>query len=298
MEVLSQNRSVYDTITQKIADAIRDGAGPFKMPWHTDGSWMSLPINVFTEAYYRGVNILTLWLDAKDKGYPSSRWASYRQWQKLGAQVRKGERGSLITFYQKNEPEEDDAEDTRPPFVLRVSHVFNAAQVDGWEQSVGDPPPAVELDRQVAAFVEAIGARVNHGYRVARYRLDLDTVEMPSPAWFFDTGTRTASQAYHAILLHELIHWSGAGHRIGREFGKTFGDKSYAFEELIAELGSAFLCSTFGIANEPRSDHAAYVGSWLKVLDRDRRAIFTAASKAQEAINYLSALAFENGFKS
>jgi antirestriction protein ArdC len=297
MQVLSQKTSVHHTITRKIADAIQSGAGPYKMPWHSDQGWMALPINVVTEAYYRGVNVLSLWIDAKTKGFTTSHWATYRQWRTLGAQVRKGERGSVVIFYKRMEAGEEASPAHEAParhFLLRAFYVFNAAQVDGWAPPLPLQLPSFEIDKQVEAFVSATGARVRHGFANARYRLDLDDIEMPSPAWFFDSPTSSASQSYHAVLLHELIHWSGASHRIGREFGKRFGDRTYAFEELVAELGAAFLCAAFGISNEPRPDHAAYVRSWLEILGHDTKAIFTAASKAQEAVEYLSAMATEN----
>ncbi|MEI9932646.1 MAG: zincin-like metallopeptidase domain-containing protein [Rhizomicrobium sp.] len=142
--------------------------------------------------------------------------------------------------------------------------------------------------------------RLGHGcprpydFQRALYRRDLDDIEMPSPAWFTGSPTSSPVQAFYATLLHEVTHWTGARHRLDREFGKRFGDHAYAFEELVAELGAAFLCATFGIANEPRPDHAAYLSSWLKVLEQDTRAIFLAASKAQEAAEYLEHLAAVN----
>jgi antirestriction protein ArdC len=117
---------------------------------------------------------------------------------------------------------------------------------------------------------------------------------MPSPAWFTGSSTSTSLETYYATLLHELTHWTGATYRLGREFGKRYGDHAYAFEELVAELGAAFLCAELGIANEPRPDHAAYLGPWLKVLEEDSRAIFRAASLAQQAVEYLTGLAENN----
>jgi antirestriction protein ArdC len=152
----------------------------------------------------------------------------------------------------------------------------------------------VTINEQVAAFIQATGADIRHGFHAARYRRDLDCIEMPNPELFIGTGTSSPIEAYHAVLGHECIHWSGAVHRLNREFGQRFGDKAYAFEEIIAELGAAFLCSAFRIVNEPRPDHAAYVVSWLEILDRDTKAIFTAASKAQEAVEFLIHLAAAN----
>jgi antirestriction protein ArdC len=290
--VLSSKFNVYGAITEKIARAIRDQKGTFAMPWHSGQAPLMFPVNAATENAYRGVNILSLWVDALRKGFASGYWASYRQWQSLGAQVRYGERGCLIFFYKKLEPTETEgtAEDA-PRYIGKASWVFNACQVEGWTQPEPRPSSRVEIDNTVAAFVEATDARIYHGYQVARYRRDLDCIEMPSTAWFRDTATSTAAQGYHATLFHELTHWTGPAHRCDREFGNRFGDHAYAFEELVAELGAAFLCAAFKIANEPRPDHAAYAAEWLEVLGGDPKAIFTAAHKAQEAIEYLSVLA-------
>jgi antirestriction protein ArdC len=288
VEVSSQRRDVYRAITQKIADAVEAGEGEYRMPWHSPERPAMLPTNATTYAPYRGVNVVSLWVDAFKKGYASGMWASYKQWQEAGAQVRKGERGSLIIFYkdlQTGEANEDGKTERR--FVAKASHVFNVAQVSGWQPELPLPASEHVVDQTVEAFVAATRARVDHGYSTARYRRDLDSIEMPHPAWFTAGNGSTASKAYYAILLHELTHWTGASHRLDRQFGERFGDNAYAFEELVAELGAAFLCAELGLANEPRPDHAAYVRHWLQVLDNDPRAIFTAASRAQMAAAYL-----------
>jgi len=293
--VLSRKFNVYSAITEKIVRAIKNAKGTYQMPWHTGDLPVQVPTNAVTDHPYRGVNILSLWIDAMTKGYSSGVWASYKQWQTLGAQVRRGEHGSIIIFYKQFDQTEEEKEEGEPVrYVARASWVFNAAQCEGW---LPPAPPArlsnVAIDEGVGAFIAATGAQVDHGYNMARYRIDLDRIEMPSPSWFFDTRTRTATQAYHGVLLHELTHWTGASHRIGRDLRNRFGTRAYAFEELVAELGAAFMCAAFKIANEPRQDHAAYVATWLEVLNDDPKAIFTAATKAQEAIEYLGNLAAE-----
>lgn len=291
-QVLSHRQDIYVTITTNIIETMTSGTGKFKMPWHTADNRASLPTNASTEASYRGINILALWAEAIARNYPFGLWASYRQWQKVGAQVRKGERGTTIVFYKKIEDETDETE--RPRHILTASRVFNVAQVEGWIPPDVPRIPEFEIDKRVEAFTEAIGAKVRHGFATACYRLDLDDIEMPSAAWFVGTATSSPSQSYHAVRLHETIHWSGAPHRLNRQFGQRFGDQAYAFEELVAELGAAFLCAIFGIANEPRPDHAAYLSAWLKVLRDDRKAIFAAASQAQQAVEYLRQLAGES----
>lgn len=296
--VLSQDSrtDLYRTITDKIVEAMKGDLRAYKMPWHSVGQPVGLPINISTYTPYRGINILSLWIEALAKQYPTGHWASYRQWQSLGAQVRKGERGSLIVFYKRIEQHGDakSAEEAKPRTVFTSSYVFNAAQVEGWTPELTLPFAEFQIDHHLEAFVKAVGVKVRHGFRTPVYRRDLDDIEMPSPSWFVGTATSSSAQSYYAILLHELTHWTGASHRLDREFGRRFGDQAYAMEELVAELGAAFLCATFGIANEPRPDHAQYLASWLKVLEDDPRAIFTASTRAQEATQFLVDLSEAN----
>ena len=297
-KVLSKSKmNVYDAVTQKIVAAIEEGVGTYKTPWHTGGSAIKLPTNAATHAEYRGINVVALWAEAASRNYANGLWASYKQWQSLGAQVRHGERGALIVFYKRAEltpTETADEAATELRFFARASWVFNVAQVDGYIPVLPERRNEVERIAEAEAFVKATEARIAHGYGMACYRRKLDLIEMPHAECFVGSGTSSPTEAYYATLLHELTHWSGAEHRLNREFGKRYGDDQYAMEELVAELGAAFMCAAFGIALEPRPDHAAYVSSWLKVLGRDNRAIFTAASKAQEAFEHLAHLATRN----
>jgi antirestriction protein ArdC len=292
--------NVYEAVTEKIIQAIRKGACMYVMPWHGGGPATAIPVNAVTQAPYRGVNILALWAEAVIKGYESGYWASYRQWNGIGAQVRRGERGSVVVFFKKIEDQEDkeDAEGTAGPrLVARAFRVFNSAQVDGWDE----PPPARIPEffaiQEIDAFVTATGAGVRHGAPMARFIPKEDIIEMPDRERFIGTATSTSTESYYSVLLHELTHWSGVPHRLNREFGRRFGDRAYAMEELVAELGAAFLCAALGIANEPRQDHAAYVANWLEVLDRDHKAVFAAASQAQKAVEYLAKLAKTKGWQ-
>lgn len=289
---------VFGSITAKIVAAIEAGAGATTMPWHGGILSPNFPINAATDKPYRGVNVVALWVDAMSKRYISGYWASYKQWQTLGAQVRKGERGSIIVFYKPLDQLELGAQNAAPGeelvesfrFVARATHVFNWEQVDGWQPPISTPKSPVTINEEIAAFIAAIGADVRHGSRAVYHRVE-DYIEMPSPDMFIGTVVSSATEAYHAVLLHEVTHWVGGPSRLNREFGKRFGDKAYAFEELIAELGAAFMCSAFRITNEPRPDHAAYISSWLDILNRDTKAVFTAASRAQEAVLFLKELA-------
>jgi antirestriction protein ArdC len=289
--VPSQSKfNVYSAITESIVESIKAGAGTFTMPWHGSGA-AGRPQNASTEARYRGINILALWVAAVRRDFPTGYWASFKQWQRLGAHVRKGEHGATIVFYKEIEPDPSNEQDDRPRLMGRASRVFNAAQVEGWSAPELDTPSRISPIEAVEAFASATDAVIRHGGAVAQYCCSEDIIEMPDHNRFHGSKTSTPTETYYSTLLHELTHWSGAPHRLDRRFEDRFGDKEHAFEELIAELGAAFLCSSLGITNEPRPDHAAYVAHWLEILDHDHRAVFTAAGKAQEAVGYLAQLA-------
>ena len=293
----SERFDVHRALTARIVEAIEAGAGAFAMPWHTSGPGVGRPTNAFSGVGYRGVNVVALWAEAMLSGYASGAWASYRQWAKLGAQVRRGEHGTTIVFYKPREQREDetDGDDSGPQLIARASRVFNADQVAGW--TAGDLPAGAGAADLVAveAFVQATDAKVRLGGQIACYRPREDIIEMPDRSRFLATEVGTATEGYYAVLLHELTHWSGAPHRLGRNFGERFGDEAYAFEELVAELGAAFLCADLAVSNAPRPDHAAYVSKWLKVLKDDRKAIFLAARLANQAAQYLQELAQRQG---
>lgn len=293
---MTEKPTLHQQITDKIVRAIEAGAGDFQMPWHRAAS-NGHPINATTKKRYRGINSLSLWVDALDKGYPTGEWATFKQWQSIGAQVRKGERASLILFYKKldrsNRPEdaETDENGRRQIFVAKASYGFNAAQVDGYEAATPAPSPETVFDKHAHAesVIAATGATIRFGGSRAFYsRLD-DAITVPEARDFIGTTTSSPRDAYYSTIFHELAHWTGAETRLNREKGKRFGDKPYAFEELIAELSAAMSCADFSIASDPRPDHAQYIASWLKVLKDDNRTIFTAAAAASAATDYIAA---------
>jgi len=216
-------------------------------------------------------------------------WATYRQWAELGAQVRKGERASPVVFWKISDKDEQDdadegAEDGRRSRVFaRGYSVFNAAQVDGYAAPALPVLPEAERIGHAEAFFAAIGADIRHGGARACYVPSLDQIRMPPFEAFRDPV------AYYATLAHEATHLTGHTSRCARDLRGRFGEEAYAAEELIAELGAAFVCADLALAPEPRPDHAAYVASWLKVLRNDKRTIFTAAAKAQAAADWMHA---------
>ena len=284
---------VYRTITDTIIAAIERGAGDFVMPWH--GSGIARPQNAFTRSDYHGINIIALWAEAYNRGFATGWWATYRQWREAGGQVKKEERASTIVFFKRldeGQEKDNDDETSRPRLVARASRVFNAEQVEGWEVPVGIfPQGTAEVIPSVSALAGASGATIQLGRDMACYRIDRDHIEMPPLSAFTGSPTSSPTQAYAATLLHELVHWSGAAHRLDRGFGDGFDREKLAAEELVAEIGAAYLCADLGVSNAPRPDHAAYVGSWLKLLKNDQRAIFTASRLADRAATYLHDMA-------
>lgn len=295
---------VYQRITDQIIAAIEAGAGKWEMPWHSgdDGAGMVRPVNATTGKPYRGVNVLALWIAAQDKGYATSEWATYKQWQEKGAQVRKGEKSQFVVFWKINDQEgetqdggnsgnggeQTDNEPSGRRVFARGYAVFNAAQVDGYTPAQPETPPATPSSTprnpEAETFFTATGADIRHGGNRAFYKPGTDHIQMP-PFEAFPEATD-----YYSVLGHETVHWTSAEKRLDRDLSGRFGNEAYAAEELIAELGAAFLCADLGLANTPRPDHAAYVASWLKVLKNDSHAIFTAASRAQAATDYLHGL--------
>ena len=294
---------IYQRITDRIAAAIEAGAGTWQMPWHpgADRAAPRLPVNAITGKPYRGINTVVLWATAQAEGYPSAIWATYRQWAELGAQVRKGEQSSPVVFWKVNSPDEgedggtggggdgggaagEDGEDGRRSRVFaRGYSVFNAAQVDGYAAPALPALPEPERIGHAEAFFAALGADIRHGGSRACYVPSLDQVRMPPFPAFRD------AVAYYATLAHEATHLTGHPSRCNRDLRGRFGEEAYSMEEIIAELGAAFLCADLELTPEPRPDHAAYVASWLKVLRGDKRAIFTAAAKAQQAADWMHA---------
>ncbi len=288
------SNDVHQKITDRIIAAIEAGVGQWQMPWSRSGSAGVRPVNAHTGNRYKGVNVVALWAAAEFIGYGSGFWATYKQWRNLGAQVHKGEKANLIVFYKKVEREVEDKETGKPKsetrFFARASWVFNADQVDGWQAPKPEVRSPVEILKHAEDFVAATGADIRHGGNRAYYRPLSDHIQMPHREFFTGTTTSTASEGYYATLLHELTHYAGHERRLNRDMRGRFGNRAYAMEELVAELGAAFLCADLAITNEPRPDHAAYISGWLDVLKRDKKAIFTAARKASQAADYLSAL--------
>ena len=281
---MSAAHDVYRDVTDQVIAALERGVLPWQKPW----AGIEVPINAVSRRPYRGINILTTTLHQVAGGYRAPAFLTFNQAKTLGGWVRKGERGARIVCYRPVNsttaaPSDELDEPASPWFVVRGYTVFNIEQCGGLEDHAAalvaptrpDFAPLAECER----LVLATGATIDYTATRAAYRPSDDTIYMPPRAWF------RSRQDFYGTLFHELAHWTGAPHRLDRRSGARFGDPRYAFEELVAEMASAFVCSRVGI---PHIDQAAaYLDGWLAALRAERSAIFAAAKLASAAADYL-----------
>lgn len=278
-----------ENVARRLVDMIQTGShGRWAMPWHThDLGDLLQARNATTGNRYAGANILTLALDALERGYPTGVWATYKQWQTAGAQVRKGEYAAHIIKWVTTKTTEDtgteqDGETSGSRLVPRVYAVFNAHQVDGHTPT--DTEPAEPT--RASEWLDAISADVNYGSDRAYYSPVADRIYCPALEQFDDP------EAFWSTVLHEHIHWTGHPSRLDRlNLDAPFGSPDYAAEELVAELGAAIAAARLDISPQPRADHAAYLAHWLDILQADPKALFRTAAAAQRAVDHLHQLA-------
>lgn len=291
--IKAKRTDLQQQVTDIIIGQLEKGIVPWEKPWiGNDMPALSIPKNNVTKNRYRGINILLLWGSALDRGYATQDWASFKQWQQKGETVNKGEKGNLVVYYDTFDREED-GEIKKIPF-LKSSYVFNRCQLSSYQPETVQPElpkePLVKRLESVEQFVHNTKALIEHGGGRACYIPSQDKIRMPSVEDFIGTATCTATESYYSVLLHELTHWSGNPKRLDRTKGKQFGDNNYATEELVAELGAAFLSAELEITQSPKEDHAAYIANWLEVLKNNKQCVFSAASEASKAVDYLQAL--------
>lgn len=284
-------KDVYQEVTDQVIAALESGVAPWECPWMREGAHR----NAVTNNRYRGINTLITWMVSKEAGYTSAKWLTFNQAKTLGGMVRKGEKATTLIAYNlikldkdgKRLPMNAPAEkvDRTVPFIKGIP-VFNIEQVDGLPE-----PDKVEgindedtLFAEAEALIENYGIEVRKGGDKAYYSPIGDYIGLPDAKRFHG---ESAFGHYWATAFHELIHSTGHPNRLDRleSMGVSFGNESYAKEELVAELGAAFMCAEFGVTGE--LNHADYIGSWLKVLKNDKKFIVQAASKAQQAADFL-----------
>jgi antirestriction protein ArdC len=280
---------IAQIITDRIISELEKGATPWVKPWKrlrgTPGHGM--PFNPVSGTLYRGVN--HFWLSMAQGSYQTPYWLTFKQAQSLGASVKAGAKGTPVVYWSINKKESKDSTGetvTSAYAFIKHYYVFNAAQIDDLViPAIPEPPkPDFDADSNVMALVDRLGLAegLHHAGDSAFYSPTKDLINMPPMAAF------NSANGYHSTLLHESVHATGHKSRLDRDFSKRFGDESYAFEELVAELGSAMLCAHCGIDGEMQENHVAYIANWLKVLKNDKKAILTASAKAQQALDFLT----------
>jgi antirestriction protein ArdC len=286
----NERQDVYTRITDKIVADLEQGVRTWMKPWNagnTAGRIMR-PLR-FNGVPYSGINILMLWAESVAQGFGSPTWMTFRQASELDAHVRKGEKGSLVVYANsitRTEADERGEESEREIHYMKGYTVFNVEQIEGLPEIYYAKPEVkttpIERITQAEAFFAATKADIRYRGDRAYYSAEHDYIQLPVIEAFRD------AESFYATLAHESTHWTKHPSRLNRDLGrKQWGDEGYAREELVAEMASAFLCADLGITPEVREDHACYIAEWLKVLKNDKRAVFTAASQAQKAVEFL-----------
>ena len=276
---------IYSQVTDQIIADLEAGTVPWEQPW---SGGFSIPRNGSTHNFYSGINILILWMRQKKAGFASSQWLTFNQAKALGGSVKKGEKATHIIFYSPLKIEEQNIAgelEEKKISMLKVHSVFNLTQIEGLESlaetELGTAQRSEpEICQEAEKILSASGAKLSFdGGPMAFYDLESDSIHLPEKAMFKD------QLGYYGTLLHELTHWTGAEARLNRKL-QAKRNAQYAAEELVAELGSSFLCAHVGL--KYTTQHASYVGEWLKVLREDKGAIFKAAAQARVATEFLT----------
>lgn len=274
---------LYQTVTDKIIEAIEAGIQRNGKPLWSGAGATGMPYNRKSGKTYSGVNVLMLWMAAQEAGYSTAAWLTFKQARELGGSIKKGSTGVQVVYFSTVEHETTNRDtgeiDSKQFGFLKNYTVFNLEQCEGIEDGIqrrtftGNEAAELVMQRSGATIIEQGGK--------AFFRPSTDEVYLPERTRF------TADEGFYSVAMHELTHWTGGKARLAREFSGRFGSEAYAFEELIAELGAAFVCADLGIIPVTMADHASYIDSWLRVLKSDKKAIFTAASQASKAHGFL-----------
>jgi len=286
---MKTNSNIAQEITDSIITQLENGVAPWVKPWSNVDT--SAPHNPASGTYYRGANFFWLTMLSSAGVYGSSNiWMTYAQAQKMGAQVtsRAKGKGVQVIFYKPLTIQgalnpETMQHDSKVIPMLKTYTVFNADFIDGLPVDDIEPVTVDEFQslEECERFIASTGATIKHGGNSAFYAPDSDFIQLPEKTAF------NTNADYYSTVLHELSHWTGHKSRLDRDFSKSkrFGDNAYAFEELVAELGSAMLCAHLRI--DGKLQHANYLGSWLKVLKADSKAILKASAEAQKILDKL-----------
>lgn len=287
MKGKTMKKDRYQMITDIVIEQMENLGSDWMKSWATNA--MSGHHNVISKKAYQGTNTFLTAISSFKNGFQSNQWGTYKQWQSKGYSVKKGSKGTEIIFFDKIKIEDKETEQERFVPILKGFSIFNADQIqDYWSGSAIPEKPTFkhEQTEQLIANSQAI---IKHGGNRAFYTSDADFIQMPHKTDFKDVDGANAMQNYYSTLLHELTHWTGHTSRLDRKLANKFGSNAYAFEELVAEVGSVFLTAMLGIEKKPQPNHAKYLNGWLEVLKQDKRAMVKAFGLAQKASDYILA---------
>ena len=280
-------KELYESVTASIVTALEKGSlPPWRKPWQ-GGEGAFFPLRHAGQPY-RGVNVLILWIQSDAMGYSSPYWMTFAQAKEYGGCVRKGEKSTAILWSQpvtKKETAEDGTEGEDRFWIRKTYRVFSADQIDGLPDKFTSKPirqidPAQRIEA-ADTFIQNTGADIRHGSGGAYYRPSQDYINLPCFECFDNP------EAYAATALHELAHWTGHGSRLNRDQKSPTDRQAYSQEEIIAELASVYVCALLGIELPVMGEHAAYISFWIQAMKENPRYLFTAASKAQAACDFL-----------
>jgi antirestriction protein ArdC len=282
-------KDIYADVTARIIAELEAGAAPWVKPWSTTPG-MNTPCNAVTNRPYSGCNVVLLWM-AANAGYRTPRYLTFKQAIEAGGNVRKGEHGTKVYFVKQLQVRDKGADDeaaTRIIPMMREYTVFNVDQCEHLPDSINAGKPMRvrnpdTRDEPADDFLRSTGADIREGHGEAYFVRSQDFISMPAFAAF------KGADHFYNVVFHELTHWTGHKSRLDRDLKNRFGSRDYAAEELVAELGAAFLSAEFGFDGDVRN--AGYVATWIELLKADKRAFFTACSKASKAAEYLRGLA-------
>ena len=280
-------KDLYQDFTNQVIKQMEDNNMNWFKPFTT--SILNGHHNVVSKKCYQGLNCFSIGLSVHDNGFKSNEWATFNQWKNLGANVLKGSKGTQILYWNIKEYEDKNDKDKKVKIpMLRYFVVFNADQVEGYKRKVIETKVIDDWKAhfKTDSFVENINPDIKTSNK-AFYIPSKDFIGMPPKEDFKGDKENTKEQHYYSTLLHELTHWTGHPSRCDRNLGNRFGSQAYAMEELIAEIGSAFLCSHLGITKAPTPNHPKYLNGWLEVLKEDKKAIFKAFSLSKTSSEYL-----------
>ena len=287
---MSKNSKEIDKIGLQIRDLMIKHDSNWINPMKNSIFNYGLPVNFESNRSYNGFNTFSLSMAIMDNNWTSNQFGTFKNWNDKGYKIIKGSKSEKVFFWTQGISKDKDDE-KKPYWFLKTYNVFNACQIEGYEiKEDKTEKTQFEILKDCEDYVLNTNAKINHGGNGAFYSPSKDIISIPLKENFISTDTSTAQECYYSTLLHELVHWTGSKNRLDRLKKTQFGSKEYAFEELVAETGSAILCSLLNVSSSPRVDHAKYLNHWIDLLEDKPRSIMTAFSQSSKAIDYLDKL--------